>query len=210
LPTNVNDDSSHNQKKIEATPKSLNDSIRVIVIEVISIVLGVLLALAVNEWRANRANTIEAESAMQNVLNELISNQKTLHVIHENNSATVQSMSKDGEDNEESKFIPGLQLKSSSWETLLSTGTSNFVDYDMILLLSDTYSIQKIYIQTGQMLTESAMHMAAYAVVEKKDIDNSQFSKQFYDYLNMLVKVEEELLKSYEKSIALIRAQYQN
>ena len=100
-----------------------NGSMRAIFIEVVSIVLGVLLALAVNEWRAQRAHDSEAESALQNINNEVISNQKTLEAIHKNNVSTVESMTENRDGNEDRKFIPGLQLKSSAWETLLSTGS---------------------------------------------------------------------------------------
>ena len=152
-----------------------NGSMRAIFIEVVSIVLGVLLALAVNEWRSQRAHDSEAESALQNIKNEVISNQKTLEAIHKNNVSTVESMTENRDGNEDRKFIPGLQLKSSAWETLLSTGTSNYVDYETILILSDTYSLQEIYTKTGQMLTEAAMNMSAYAVVQETDIDNDIF-----------------------------------
>ena len=94
-----------------------NGSMRAIFIEVVSIVLGVLLALAVNEWRALRAHDSEAESALQNIKNEVKSNQKTLKVIHENNLTTVESMTENSDRGEDRKFIPGLQLKSSAWET---------------------------------------------------------------------------------------------
>jgi hypothetical protein len=178
-----------------------NESFRAIFVEVVSIVLGVLLALAVNEWRAQRIHDSEAESALQNIKNEVISNQKTLDAIHANNLTTVELMKEKSGGGEDRKFIPGMQLKSSAWQTLLSTGTSNYVDYETILVLSDTYSLQEIYTKTGQMLTESAMNMSAYAVAQGTDIDNDRFSKQFSDYMNMIVQVEEELLKSYRKSI---------
>jgi len=187
-----------------------NGSMRAIFIEVVSIVLGILLALAVNEWRSQRSHDSEAESALQNIKNEVKSNQKTLKAIHENNLTTVESMTENSDRGEDRKFIPGLQLKSSAWETLLSTGTSNYVDYETILVLSDTYSLQEVYTKTGQMLTEAAMNMSAYAVVQGTDIDNDSFSKQFSDYMNMIVQVEEELLKSYIKSIERLEPSNKN
>lgn len=98
-------------------------------------------------------------------------------------------------------FIPGLQLRKTAWETLQSTGVSNYADYQTMLQLSGTYSMQGVYTQTGVLLTEAAMNMSAFAAVNDKEVDNQQLSRQFYDYFVMLVRIEEELLKFYRESI---------
>ncbi len=190
-----------NLRQGSKTKSSKDTSFRKIVIEVVSIVLGVLLALAVNEWRENRANHAEAESALQNIKNEILSNQSHLSLIHEINLKTTQAMVEDPSSADESKFIPGMQLKSAAWETMLSTGVSNHVDYQIILILSNLYSIQDLYKDTGRMLTESAMNMSAYAAALGSEVDDNQFAKNFSDYMNMLVQVEDQLLNSYESAL---------
>jgi hypothetical protein len=179
--------------------------IQTLLIEVFSIVLGVLLALGMNEWREQRAHQSQVKAALQNISHELRSNLEMLTTIHENNTATVDAIAKSGEaeaDTADNRtFIPGLQLRKTAWETLQSTGVSNYADYETMLQLSGTYSMQGVYTQTGVLLTEAAMNMTAFAVANGKEVDNEKFSRQFYDYFAMLVRVEEELLKSYRESI---------
>jgi hypothetical protein len=178
-------------------------SIQKLLIEVFSIVLGVLLALAVNEWSEQRAHQTQAESALQNISNELNSNLEFLTLLHENNSAVIRAMSEeqDVKPDEERNLIPGLQVRETAWETLLSTGVSNYVEYETILMLSEAYSLQGIYKQTGMQLTEAAMNVAAYATVLGTEVDNQQFQNQFLAYFEILVTIEEELLKSYSRVI---------
>lgn len=172
--------------------------------EFFSIVLGVLLALGLNEWRENRSHQSQAKAALLNIKNELKSNIKALKILHENNTATVKVMdeNKNKDTDEERKFIPGLQLRETAWETFLSTNTSNYVDYQTVLTLSETYSMQSVYKQTGSLLTEAALNMAAYAAATGNDVEDSNFNNQFYDYFVMMVQVESELLKSCQESIA--------
>jgi deoxyribodipyrimidine photolyase len=171
--------------------------------EFLSIVLGVLLALALNEWRENRSHQSQANAALFNIKNELQSNLRALTTLHENNVETVKLMSEDpdAESGEERKFIPGLQLRQTAWETFLSTNISNYVDYKTVLTLSETYSMQSVYKHTGSLLAEAAMNMAAYAAATANEVDDANFQRQFYDYFVMLVQVEDELLKSCQKSI---------
>ncbi len=177
--------------------------IQKLAIEVFSIVVGVLLALGVNEFREQRLHRAQADSAMHNIKLEIQSNIDFLTLVHENNTVTLDAMSEEANSDVEGdrNFIPGLQIHATAWETLLSTGVSNYVDYESILLLSKMYSIQDIYKQTGRQLTESAMNMASYATVLEKDIDNDQFKKQFLNYFAMMVQIETALLASYENAL---------
>jgi hypothetical protein len=187
------------------TPRYRKLPIQTLLIEVFSIVLGVLLALGMNEWREQRAHQSQVKAALQNISHELRSNLEVLTTIHQNNVVTVDAIAKSNEGGtdttDDRTFIPGLQLRKTAWETLQSTGVSNYADYETMLQLSGTYSMQGVYTQTGVLLTEAAMNMSAFAVAHGKEVDNEKFSHQFYDYFAMLVRVEEELLKSYQKSI---------
>ena len=94
--------------------------IQTLLIEVFSIVLGVLLALALNEWREQHSHQSQADSALQNISNELRANLELLTLLHENNTATIAAMSEeqDVEPEKDRNFIPGLQLRETAWETL--------------------------------------------------------------------------------------------
>jgi hypothetical protein len=54
-------------------------------IEVLSIVVGVLAALAVSEWQDNRQNMQRTDAALRGVHSELANNLKILEIAHDNN-----------------------------------------------------------------------------------------------------------------------------
>ncbi len=196
-----NQTNTRNNQNIEKGSRSL--PFQRLFLEFFSIVLGVLLALGLNEWRENRSHQSQANAALLNIKNELQSNLEILTAIHENNTTTIKLMTEnqDADSSEERKFIPGLQLRETAWETFLSTNVSNYVDYETVLILSETYSFQDVYKQGGALLTEASMNMAAYAAATGKEVEDSHFKNQFYDYLVMLVQVEDALLKSCQRSI---------
>jgi hypothetical protein len=186
------------QKNLNVVP-SRRFPVQTLLVEVFSIILGVLLALAVNQWRENRFHKAQAESALNNVSNEIKSNLKALKILHDNISATIKLISEVSESDtaEDSKFIPGLQLRDTACKTLLSTNVASYVKYETVLQLSETYSIQDVYKQAAVSITDAALNLAAYAAANGRDVDDKHFQKQFYNYFVMLVEVESVLLRLY-------------
>ena len=175
-----------------------------LILEVFSIVLGVLLALAVSEWQQARENEERASIALQNVQLELQANQEILTRIHENNRQTIEkAQNSEDDENENLQFIPGVQVRSTAWETLLASGISVHIDYEVLLALSETYSMQSIYRETGMKLFESSMSMAAMARVDEKQIDNEIMQGHFMGHFTMLLSMEEVMLESYRESLGL-------
>ncbi len=171
-----------------------------LVLEVFSIVLGVLLALGLSEWADERQNQTLANSALLNIYREVESNHKTLKIIHENNVQTIDAIGLQStpDAGESRSIIPGSQLQETAWEALIATGLSGHVDYDTMLTLSQLYSIQRVYKQTGMQLSESAMNATAYATAIGSSVDDRHFQQQFIGYFQLLTKIEEQLLDIYD------------
>ena len=176
---------------------------KALVIEVMSIVIGVLLALGLSEWSEERNHQTQAKIALENIATELRSNHELLTIIHENNLVTLQAMHEGPETDEgdDRSYIPGLQLRKTAWEAFLSTGLSNYVSYDTVLMLSEMYAIQDVYKQTGTQLVEATMAISAYAVVLEKDVENGQYQKQFGTFFEMLSEIEAQLLLAYDGAL---------
>ena len=174
-----------------------------LVLEVFSIVLGVLLALGLSEWADDRQNQALAKSAILNIYGEIGSNLETLKIIHENNVQTVDAIGQQPmpESDESRSFIPGLQLQETAWEGLLATQLSSYVDYDTLLSLSQLYSIQRVYKETGMQLSQSAMNATAYATAVGTKVDDRHFQEQFIDYFLLLTQIEEQLLSTYQVAL---------
>ncbi len=197
-------DSTEEAKELtQSKPRADRDwSVKSLIIEVLSIVLGVLLALGLSEWSEERQRHAQADIALTNILLELENNQAVLGAIHDNNTATIAAMKEASPGDEQNlNFVPGLQLQETAWGAFLSTGLSNYADYDDVLALSQLYSIQDIYKQAGRQLVEASMHVSAYAVVQEKEIDDDQFQKQFLVYFEMSSAIEEQLLISYAEVV---------
>lgn len=179
-------------------PKSI--SIPTLLLEVFSIVLGVLLALALSEWSEDRQNRERADSAMQNVVNEIRANTETLRLIHKNNADTITIIKSENRDKDDPlTIIPGAQLQETAWDALLSTGLSSFVDYETILNLSQMYAIQRVYKEAGQQVGSAAMQSTAYAAAMGTELDNDHFLQQFVGYFELLSSIEAQLLVEYSK-----------
>ena len=195
---------SDSSEDVTNRPRASRDwSAKGLIIEVLSIVLGVLLALGLSEWSEERQHRAQADTALANILLEIESNQAVLVTIHDNNTATSAAMRATSSGEEQNQnFIPGLQLQETAWEAFLSTGLSHYANYDDVLALSQLYSIQDIYKQAGGQLVEASMQVSAFAVVQEREIDDDQFQKQFLVYFEMLSAIEEQLLISYDEVVA--------
>lgn len=173
-----------------------------IALEVFSIVLGVLLALAVSEWQEQRNNEARAGNALANVRAELQSNLGLLEIIGPNNQRAVEQINSESRDpDSDATVIPGVQLRSSAWQTLSATGLSNYVDYDLLIELSQLYSMIEVYRETAYGLINSNMGMAATATAMGTTIDNTLYSENFLVYFNMLVQIEAALTEAHQTAI---------
>jgi hypothetical protein len=198
-------------KKQDKIHKKNNDERRIplhnLLIEVVSIILGVTLALAVNEWRESRSHDEQAAAALINIREEISANLKIMEFLHINNTATLNIMRQEQmpDSSGDYKFIPGIQLRETSWQTMLNTGISAYVAYETILMLSETYAMQEVYKKTATMMTEAAMNMAAYAAAQGLVPDNRHFQRQFIDYFEMMVEIENILIQSYQDNLKQLK-----
>lgn len=174
-----------------------------LLIEIGSIVLGVLLALGLSEWNENRNMNARAESALQKVNDEVRYNSTVLTAIHESNSEAVQNILKrvPVAPDEDRGFIPGLQLRETAWETFLNAGLSSYSDYDQVISLSELYAAQEMYKGLSNQLVASSMTMTAMAAAQDYEVSDAVFGRQFAEYLEMLVGLEAELLQRYENLV---------
>lgn len=186
---------------VDARPRTLKQ----MAVEVFSIVLGVLLALAVSEWQESRNNREKAAVALANIRAELQNNLDLLEIIHPGNAEVVESISSEQSENpEDAKVIPGVQMRSSAWQTLATTGLSNFVEYDLLIKLSQLYAMIDVYKNTAYGFINASMSLAATATALDRPVDNDRYSENFLVYFQMIVQVEDALITAHEDAINAI------
>ncbi|MCH8124144.1 MAG: hypothetical protein IH853_13610 [Bacteroidetes bacterium] len=168
-------------------------------VEVVSIILGIVLALSVNEWRELNAQERRADAALTQIVEEVRSNNELISAIHETNEEILAHLhdSNDSGDEVESRFVPGIQVKNTAWETANSIGVFNHVDYEQILELSDLYSIQDIYRNYGFSLIQALLNGTAVAAANGHPWNESEAIKKFESSLALLVSIEASLLDMY-------------
>jgi len=194
-------------------PKNKMQLIRPALTEVLSIVIGVLLALAVNEWNENRIQTGKANEAIQNIIHEIDFNIKLMDVVNKNNKIIIEllnnkSITSSNKKNNQ-QFLPGLQIQDTAWKTLQSTGVSQHIEYSTLYTLSNVYSLQEIYKKLGYNLIQNVANHRILLSVKNKDISNSIDSKVFLTDMELIESIESALLSNYKKTLVQLKSKVQ-
>lgn len=183
--------------------------LRSVFTEIISIVIGVLLALAVNEWNENRIRTARADEAIQNIINEIDSNIKFMGIVNINNKAVIESLNNESGEpsdiNKDESFVPGLQIQDTAWQTLQSTGVAEHIKYPTLYTLSKVYSLQDIYKNLSYQFIQNVANHRILLSVKEQSVTSSIDSKVFITDMQLIENVEGVLLDSYKKTLAQLK-----
>lgn len=140
-------------------PHKLREALLRILVESSLIVLSILLALAVNEWRQKRADTALAETALGNFATELRHNRDAVETVlpyHREISKRLEDLlahpEKVAAESDDlisllSTIAPaGVQppdLRTTAWETALATNALLHLDYETTFRLAGIYEGQR-------------------------------------------------------------------
>jgi hypothetical protein len=178
--------------------------------EILSIVIGVLIALAVNEWNENRIHKERADEAIQNIINEIDSNIKLMRLVNKNNKAVIKSLKNenavDANESKNQNFLPGLQIQDTAWKTLQSTGVSEYIKYSTLYTLSNVYSLQEIYKKLGYNLIQNTANHRILLSVKDNGVPNSIDSEVFASDMELIESVESALLNNYKKTLEQLKS----
>lgn len=125
------------------------------VMEIISIIIAVLLALAVNEWREARSNAKIADQALRSIRDEILENKRMFEIILPQHLALLDTLIdvdakihrgelSEEEDRADLKFVP-LFVQNTAWQTALATQALLHMPYETVKVLSEIYTFQGSY-----------------------------------------------------------------
>jgi hypothetical protein len=176
-------------------------------LEVFSIVLGVLLALAVSEWQEDKNNQERTAAALLNVRAELEGNLQILEIVHGKNVALVHRLADSAKElTQDEQFLPALQISDSAWTTLKTTGLASFVGLDLMDTLSETYSIMEVYRRAAYSLVDANMMVLATATGAGQDVakidETNLFAVNFQPFFKLIVDVESTLMDAHKSALA--------
>jgi hypothetical protein len=138
------------------------------------VVLGVILALAANEWREARQHQAEANSARTAIANELRVNRELLDSSRAYHQRLVRAISSATPANPVTiatfggGFLKAAQVSTTAWEVASETGALSHIPYDEVLAISQAVALERRYeamsVSTGQLLYAELYRTGAMGV----------------------------------------------
>jgi hypothetical protein len=125
-------------------------------LEAASVIFAVLVALAVDEWRGERANHEVAVRALTGIAKEIEVNLDELRDTHDENGrflARLDSAASMNAGRTSAGFEYAL-LSASAWETAQITRATSYVDYDLVQSLARTYELQSLFIENQRVMVD--------------------------------------------------------
>jgi hypothetical protein len=165
-----------------------------VLIESALIVISILVALGLDEWREKREDAETAQHALSNFVSEVQQNQARVNAGAPFNKGLLNVLkgryAGSGIDSVDEFVImvesySPLVLQSTAWETALATGSLAKMDYNLVSRLSLTYGLQNRYqlatrsgvanLTSPQNLSEDRLDLAIYNSVRYlEDITNME------------------------------------
>jgi hypothetical protein len=174
------------------------------------IVISILVALALDEWRETRENDQTVRQALLNFHSEIGQNRSRIEDATPFNQGllnVLQMRYQEGDVDSVDEFVNMVEsytpavLQSTAWETALATGSLAKMDYNLVSALSLTYSLQGRY----QAATRTGMD----DLMSPQNLSPNQMNLAVFNsvrYLSDTTGMEAELVAVYNEASAVIRS----
>jgi hypothetical protein len=184
----------------------LREKLPELLLEAASVVLAVLLALGVDEWRERRNQEALAERARASLLEEVRANREELQGTLEANRALLRKIEaalprlaedpgariEEGSDVQLAITYEVALLSSASWQTAQMTQAAHFLDFDWVTRISRVYDQQDLYLANQSGVVELISSMA-----EIEQDDPHRMFTIIAHRLKINLAMQETLLKRY-------------
>lgn len=187
---------------------STSDWLPRVLFESFLIVVSILVALALDEWREKRADDETVRQALQNFSSEIRQNRARVEDAAPFNQGLRNVMEmhyREADIATVDEFVNMIEsyspvvLQSTAWDTALATGSLAKMDYELVSALSLTYSLQNRY----QLATRTGMDdLMSPQNLSPDQIDVAVFKS--VRYLTDTTGMEAELGVIYSEAAAVI------
>jgi hypothetical protein len=122
-----------------------------LLLEAASVMFAVLVALAVDEWRDDRANMELAARARESILAEVETNRAELLDGRADNEAMLGTLEeglrqlKEGREGRISIDFSFALLSTAAWQTAQVTQATHFMEFDWVTRVARLYDMQDVY-----------------------------------------------------------------
>lgn len=181
----------------------LREKLPELLVEAVSVVFAVLLALAVDEWREDRSHKALAERARAGILEEIRGNEAELRISREKNRALLRQV-EEARLQIEQRRDASLQfnfrialLSSAAWNTAQMTQAAGFLDFDWLRRVSNVYELQGVYVTS-----QAAVVDRISSISEILEDDPRRMLAIISDRLQVTLGIQDSLLEEYGKILA--------
>jgi hypothetical protein len=190
----------------DATSRSMGGRLRSripeLTVEAFSVMLAVLIALGVDEWRENRANQELAATAQANILEEIEGNRDELAGVGDLNTALLERIAgyiegaeSTAADSLSVEFEFAL-LSTAAWQTAQVTRAAHFLDFDWMSRVARLYNLQELYDRSQTAVVE---HMS---LGEVPDEELPQFLRTLQARVALVTTLHNGLAQEYADLLA--------
>lgn len=195
---------SKKKSKGRKRSKRLRLDIRGILIEILSVVFAVLLALFLNEWRNNIKDDQLLEKARTNLQEELTFNQQELEQKIRFHQSQLENLNllKDSIKVFDQPFatydmgVAILNIRQAAWQSIILTDVVNQLEFSELNDYSELYQAYQLVIKLQDSYIEEAFSLAF------NQADNSEEAYQVTrSHLTQMIAWEKELLNEVRQRI---------
>jgi len=192
--------------------KALSTWLPQVIIESVLIVVSILVALGLDEWREKREDEEFVRTALSNFLIEVRQNKNRVEDAAPFNKGLRQVLSQHYVNEDIAtvdEFVNMVEiyspagLQSTAWDTALATGSLAKMEYNLVTALSMTYSLQSRYDSTThsgmsdltspQYLSEENLKLAVYNSIRYLDEVTSMERDLGIIYVEAALVIEDAL-----------------
>lgn len=171
-----------------------------ILIEVFSVVLAVLLALGVNEWRTTKSNENLGSEAFKKIVKEVKKNKDKVDNLLQNHKgiladidSVIARLKRKNNDLSFGQIIFETP-SSTAWEAAKLTSAINYLDYEKVEKITSVYATQKTYSDVSDRVFGE---LVFFVPNKDREVMKNQMYKQKV-YLYNFISIEEQLIEDYK------------
>ncbi len=174
--------------------------IRILIIEMISVIVAVSLGFLVTEWREGRQNTHRSALAVDNIITEIQKNRSQLDVripYYKVMVATLDSIATIHEDEPfDVAVVPGWRglftpiLRRASYEVAFSTGTFSYIEFWKADSIAQVYLLQEMVMDANRWAQQSVLsgEVDTWADVQRIFVSTYEISKACLDIYTLILE----------------------
>ncbi|MCB1037785.1 MAG: hypothetical protein KDD47_28385 [Acidobacteria bacterium] len=175
-----------------------------LLLEAFSVVLAVLLALAVDEWREERADSALGKLAEERITTEIRANLEELSASAARHDEILAGLDRslaevpaEGSQLELAVNFSIAVLSSSAWETSRATQAVNHMDFDRVLRIARVYDLQDLYLEAQR---EVVRHISALG--SGGGLSPQEILRGLRGRISTVQELEQGLLSAYREALA--------